>query len=47
MPAPSQLPMVAYAVISLVPLAILIWYFIMYSQIGKAGLTGSGASSSS
>lgn len=40
MPAPAQLPMVAYAVIVIIPLLFLIAYYMMYSRIGRAGLTG-------
>lgn len=39
MPAPDA-AIVAYGVIVVVPLAILAWYWSMYSDIGKTGLTG-------
>lgn len=39
MPAPDA-AIVAYAVIIVVPLLIVGWYWAMYSDIGRAGLTG-------
>lgn len=44
MPAPEPFTMAAYAVISVVPIIILIWYWMMYSRIGKQVITGSGTS---
>lgn len=47
MPAPAQLPIVAYAVIVLIPALLIATYLYMYSQIGRAGLTGGGLGSES
>lgn len=32
--------MVAYGVIVVVPLLIIAWYWMMYSDIGRSGITG-------
>jgi hypothetical protein len=47
MPAPTPFSYAAYAVISIIPVLILVWYYFMYSEIGKAALTGGGASGGS
>jgi bacteriorhodopsin len=36
--------MAAYAVITIVPILILIWYWTMYSGIDRGAITGAGAS---
>lgn len=46
MPAPTPFSFAAYAVISIVPILILIWYYFMYSELGKTAIKGSGASGS-
>ncbi len=45
MPAPSQLPIVAYAVITIIPILFIAAYLYMYSSIGRAGLTGTDVGS--
>jgi hypothetical protein len=44
MPAPTPFSYAAYAVISIVPIVILVWYWMMYSKIGKQAIKGSGTS---
>lgn len=34
------MPMVAYAVITVIPIAILVWYYLMYSNLGASSLRG-------
>lgn len=46
MPAPEPFTYAAYAVITIIPILILIWYGMMYSAIGKRVFTGSEASRS-
>lgn len=42
MPPPTPGTSVAYAVITIVPILILVAYWYMYSRIGKLALTGGG-----
>lgn len=44
MPAPTPFSYAAYAVISIVPILILVWYWMMYSRIGKQAITGTTTS---
>lgn len=44
MPAPTPYSFAALAVITIVPILILAWYWMMYSNIGKQAIKGSGAS---
>lgn len=41
MPAPDAAT-AAYAIIVLIPLALITWYVLMYREIGSVGLTGGG-----
>lgn len=41
MPAP-QSSIIALAVIIVVPLLMLAWYYTMYQDVGSSGLTGDG-----
>lgn len=45
MPAPSQLPIVAYAVITIIPILFIATYLYMYSSMGRGTLTGNDAGS--
>lgn len=40
MPAPEPFSAAAYAVIVVVPILILVWYYVMYSELGRGGITG-------
>lgn len=44
MPPPTPFTTAAYAVISVVPILILVWFYSMYSKVGRGALTGGGLS---
>ena len=44
MPAPTPYSFAAVAVITIVPILILGWYWMMYSNIGKQAIKGVGTS---
>lgn len=44
MPAPTPFSLAAYVVIAVVPILILVWYWMMYSELGKAAIAGGEAS---
>lgn len=43
MPAPEG-AIVAWAVVIIVPLLMLAWYYTMYQELGSTGITGGGLS---
>lgn len=40
MPAPEPFSAVAYGVIAIVPILILVWYYFMFAELGREGITG-------
>lgn len=40
MPAPEPYSIVAYGVITVVPLIIFVWYYFMFAELGRGSLTG-------
>lgn len=45
MPPPEPFTTAAYAVIVVIPILILVWFYLMYSELGGQAITGDAAGS--